>query len=130
MAAERSGIIACNSVKYLTTEVAYEPNLLWVGSDDCLLHVSKDGGKNWANITPKGMPEWMMFNNIDVDPFKKGAAYVVGTRYKSDDYRPYIYKTEDYGQTWKLITNGILANHFTRVVRADQKKSWITLCWN
>jgi photosystem II stability/assembly factor-like uncharacterized protein len=59
-----------------------------VGSDDGLLYVSKDGGKNWANVTLKGMPEWMMFNSIDVDPFKKGAAYVVRTRYKSDDYRP------------------------------------------
>jgi hypothetical protein len=55
-----------------------------VGSDDGLLYVSK----NWANVTLKGMPEWMMFNSIDVDPFKKGAAYVVRTRYKSDDYRP------------------------------------------
>lgn len=108
---------------FTATESAYEPNLLWVGSDDGLLHVSKDGGKNWANVTPKGIPEWMMFNSIDADPFKKGGAYVVGTRYKSDDYRPYIYKTEDYGQTWKLITNGIPSNHFTRVVRADQKRA-------
>lgn len=107
---------------FTATESPYETDLLWVGSDDGLLHISKDGGKNWENVTPKGMPEWMMFNSIDVNPFKKGAAYVVGTRYKSDDYQPYIYKTEDYGKSWKLITNGIPTNHFTRVLRADQKR--------
>ncbi len=107
---------------FTATESNLEKDLLWVGSDDGLLHVSKDGGKNWENVTPKGMPEWMMFNSIDVNPFKKGGAYVVGTRYKSDDYRPYIYKTEDYGKSWKLITNGIPANHFTRVVRADKNR--------
>ncbi|WP_026898349.1 VPS10 domain-containing protein [Daejeonella oryzae] len=107
---------------FTATESPYEDDLLWAGSDDGLLHVSKDGGKNWQNVTPKGMPEWMMFNSIDPDPFKKGGAYVVGTRYKSDDYRPYIYKTEDYGKTWKLITNGIPDNHFARVVRADPKR--------
>ncbi|MBC7744382.1 MAG: glycosyl hydrolase [Flavobacterium sp.] len=115
------------SVEYYGTiftaiESPFEQGLLWAGSDDGLLHVSKDSGKNWANVTPKGMPEWMMFNSIDADPFNKGGAYVVGTRYKSDDYRPYIYKTVDYGKTWKLITKGIPANHFTRVVRADQKR--------
>jgi hypothetical protein len=60
-----------------------------------------------------------MWNCIEVDPFKKGAAYFVGTRYKSDDFAPYIYKTEDYGKTWKLITNGINKLHFTRCLRAD-----------
>ncbi len=115
------------SVEYYSTiftaiESPFEAGLLWTGSDDGLLHVSRDGGKNWANVTPKGMPEWMMFNTIDADPFNKGGAYVVGTRYKSDDYRPYIYKTEDYGKSWKLITDGIPAKHFVRVVRADQKR--------
>ena len=115
------------SVEYYGTiftaiESPFETGLLWAGSDDGLLHVSKDKGKNWENVTPKGMPEWMMFNSIDADPFNKGGAYVVGTRYKSDDYRPYIYKTENYGKSWKLITNGIPSKHFTRVMRADQKR--------
>ncbi len=115
------------SVEYYGTiftamESPYEADLLWSGSDDGLLYMSRNGGKDWQNVTPKGMPEWMMFNSIDADPFKKGGAYVVGTRYKSDDFRPYIYKTEDYGKTWKLITNGIPAKHFTRVMRADQKR--------
>jgi len=101
------------------TESPYEENLLWVGSDDGLIHVSKDGGANWENVTPQGMPEWMMINSIDVDPFHKGGAFVAGTRYKLGDYQPYLYHTTDYGKTWKKIVNGIPEDHFTRVVRAD-----------
>lgn len=116
------------SVEYYSTiftamESPFEKNLLWTGSDDGLLHVSKDGGKNWENVTPKDAPKWIMWNSLDADPFKKGAVYAVGTKYKSDDFTPYIYKTEDYGKTWKLITNGIDKMHFTRVVRADQKRA-------
>ena len=107
---------------FTATESSLEKDLLWAGSDDGLMHLSKDGGANWANVTPKDAPKWMMWNAIDVDPFKKGAAYITGTRYKVDDFTPYIYKTEDYGQTWKLITNGIDPMHFTRVARADHKR--------
>ena len=115
------------SVEYYCTiftamESPLEKDLLWTGSDDGLINVSKDGGKNWTNVTPKDCPKLMMWNTIEADPFKKGAAYIVGTRYKLDDFTPYIYKTEDYGQTWKLITNGINPLHFTRVVRADKKR--------
>ena len=115
------------SVEYYSTiftasESSLEKDLLWTGSDDGLIHISKDGGKNWSNVTPKDAPQWMMWNAIEVDPFKKGAAYITGTRYKLDDYAPYVYKTEDYGQSWKLITTGINPMHFTRVVRADQKR--------
>ena len=110
------------STIFTATESPYEKDLLWTGSDDGLVHVSRDGGKKWDNVTPKDAPKWMMWNSIDADPFKKGAAYVVGTRYKSDDFTPYIYKTEDYGKTWKRITNGIDRMHFTRVVRADPKR--------
>jgi photosystem II stability/assembly factor-like uncharacterized protein len=115
------------SVEYYCTiftaaESPYEKDLLWTGSDDGLINVSRDGGQHWENVTPKDAPKWMMWNAIESDPFKKGGAYVVGTRYKLDDYTPYIYKTEDYGKTWKLITNGIDKMHFTRVIRADHKK--------
>ncbi|MGV3527612.1 MAG: VPS10 domain-containing protein [Flavisolibacter sp.] len=110
------------STIFTATESPYEKDLLWTGSDDGLVHVSRDGGKNWENVTPKGAPAWMMWNSIDADPFKKGAAYVVGTRYKLDDYTPYIYKTEDYGKSWRLITSGIPKMHFARVVRADHKR--------
>lgn len=112
------------SVEYYCTifaamESPYEEGLIWAGSDDGLLHLSKDAGKTWENVTPKGMPEWVMINSIEADPFTKGGAYVAGTRYKLGDYTPYLYKTEDYGKTWRLITSGIHPEHFTRVLRAD-----------
>jgi photosystem II stability/assembly factor-like uncharacterized protein len=115
------------SVEYYATifaaiESPFEKDLLWTGSDDGLIHVSRDGGKNWKNVTPKGMPEWMMINSIEADPFNKGGVYVAGTRYKLGDYQPYLYKTSNYGETWTKITNGIPADHFTRVVRVDPER--------
>src|SRR5215203_434382 len=110
------------STIFTATESPFEKDLLWSGSDDGLVYVSKNGGKNWDNVTPKAAPKWMMWNSIDADPFTKGGAYITGTRYKSDDFTPYIYKTEDYGKTWKLITTGIPKTSFTRVTRADQKR--------
>ncbi len=115
------------SVEYYCTifaamESPLEKDVLWTGSDDGLLHISKDGGNNWTNVTPKGMPEWMMFNSIEQDPFDKATVYVVGTKYKSDDFTPYIYKTTDYGTTWSLINKGINNLHFVRVLRADQTR--------
>ncbi len=107
---------------FTATESAYEKDLLWTGSDDGLIHVSRDAGKNWENVTPKGIPAGIMWNCVEADPFKKGAAYFAGTRYKSDDFAPYMYKTEDYGKTWKKIDNGINPLHFTRAIRADRKK--------
>ena len=107
---------------FAATESALEPGLIWTGSDDGLVHVSKNNGTTWDNVTPKKMPEWMMINCIEVNPFVKGSAYVVGTKYKSGDYRPYIYKTENYGQSWKQITNGIGDESFTRALRADPKR--------
>ncbi len=97
-------------------------DLLWVGSDDGLVHVSKDGGKNWENVTPKGMPEWIMINSLEPSPFEDGGCYIAATMYKSGDYQPYLYKTSDYGKTWTKIVNGINGEHFTRVIRADPKR--------
>ncbi len=116
------------SVEYYCTiftaaESVLEKDLLWTGSDDGLIHVSKDGGKNWENVTPAEAGKWMMWNCIETDPFKKGTAYFVGTKYKLDDFAPYIFKTEDYGKTWKRITNGIDNMHFTRALRADKKRA-------
>ena len=107
---------------FTATESALEKDLLWTGSDDGLVNVSKDGGKNWENVTPPEAGKWMMWNCIETDPFKKGTAYFVGTKYKLDDFTPYIFKTEDYGKTWKRITNGIDNMHFTRAIRADKKR--------
>lgn len=115
------------SVEYYGTifavaESALEPGVLWTGSDDGLLHVSRDGGQSWKNVTTKTIPEWIMINSIDPSPFDKGTAYVAATMYKSDDFKPYLFKTTDYGATWTKITNGIAADHFTRVVRSDKRR--------
>lgn len=107
---------------FTATESEYEKDLLWTGSDDGLINVSKNGGKNWENVTPKNIPVGMMWNTLDADPFTKGGLYAVGTRYKSDDFTPYIFKTEDYGKTWKRIDNGINRMHFTRAIKADKKR--------
>jgi photosystem II stability/assembly factor-like uncharacterized protein len=112
------------SVEYYGTifavaESPLEPGVLWAGSDDGLVHVSRDGGKTWKNVTPRGIPEWIQINAIDASPHEKGGAYVAATMYKSDDFRPYLYRTSDYGVTWSRIDGGIDAMHFTRVVRAD-----------
>ena len=96
--------------------------LLWVGSDDGLIHVTRDGGQNWENVTPKGMPKWMMINSIEPSAFDPGTCYVAGTKYKTGDFAPYLYKTTNYGKTWTKITDGIPSEHFTRVVREDPKK--------
>ena len=113
---------------FTATESALEKDLLWTGSDDGLIHVSKDGGRNWDNVTPKEAGQWMMWNCVETDPFKKGKAYFVGTKYKRDDFTPYIFKTEDYGKTWTKITNGIPALHFTRALRADRKRPGLLYC--
>ncbi len=112
------------SVEYYCTifaaqESALQEGLLWVGSDDGLVHVTKDGGENWENVTPKGMPEWMMINSVEPSVFDAGTCYIAGTKYKSGDFAPYLYKTVDYGKTWTKITNGIASEHFTRVLRED-----------
>lgn len=98
-------------------------DLLWTGSDDGLIHLSKDGGKTWTNVTPKQLPEWTQINSIEADPFNDGGLYVAGTRYKLGDFSPYLYHTKDYGATWKRIDKGIDAEHFTRVIRADPKRA-------
>lgn len=113
---------------FTATESALEKDLLWTGSDDGLIHVSKDGGRNWDNVTPKEAGQWMMWNCVETDPFKKGKAYFVGTKYKRDDFTPYIFKTEDYGKTWTKITNGIPGLHFTRALRADRKRPGLLYC--
>ena len=115
------------SVEYYCTifaaqESPLKEGLLWVGSDDGLIHITQDGGKTWDNITPIGMPEWMMINSIEPSAFDEGTCYVAGTKYKTGDFTPYLYKTTDYGKSWKKITNGINGEHFTRVLREDPKR--------
>ncbi len=103
-------------------ESKLEPNVLWAGSDDGLVHVSMDAGKNWKNVTPTGIPKYATVNTIDISTFKKGKAYVTVQNYRQNDFKPYVFKTEDYGATWSVITNGIPVDHFTRVVREDPNR--------
>ncbi len=115
------------SVEYYCTifaaqESPLKEGLLWVGSDDGLIHLTQNGGQSWENVTPKGMPEWMMINSIEPSAFDEGTCYVAGTKYKTGDFKPYLYKTTDYGKTWSKITNGINPEHFTRVLRHDPKQ--------
>lgn len=113
---------------FTATESPLEKDLLWTGSDDGLIHISKDGGVHWEDATPKDAGKWMMWNCVECDPVKKGTAYFVGTKYKMDDFTPYIYKTGDYGKTWERITNGIAPTHFARCLRADQKRQGLLYC--
>lgn len=107
---------------FAVMESPHEKGILWTGSDDGLVHLTTDNCENWKNVTPTNAPKWIMWNSIDPHPTIKGGAYLAGTSYKSGDYRPYLYKTTDYGKTWTTITDGIDALHFTRVVRADPKR--------
>jgi photosystem II stability/assembly factor-like uncharacterized protein len=115
------------SVEYYCTiftvmESPIQRGVIWTGSDDGLVHVTRDGGKKWDNVTPREMPEWIQINSIEASPHDPGAAYFAGTMYKSDDFRPYLYKTSDYGKTWKKIVKGLPENSFTRVVREDPNR--------
>ena len=96
-----------------------QEGLIWVGSDDGLIHVTKNGGESWSNVTPKNLPDWTMINSIEPSAFDAGTCYVAGTKYKTGDFKPYLYKTTDYGKSWSKITNGIHEEHFTRVLRED-----------
>ena len=112
------------SVEYYATvftiaESPVEKGVIWAGSDDGLVHVTRDGGANWTNVTPRGMPEWMRVSIIEASSHARGTAYLAGNRYQSNDYAPYLYKTTDYGQSWTRITNGIAVSEFTRVIRED-----------
>ncbi|WP_194851009.1 WD40/YVTN/BNR-like repeat-containing protein [Nonlabens antarcticus] len=115
------------SVEYYCTifaaaESPLKEGELWIGSDDGLVHLSKDGGKNWSNITPKGLPEWAQINSIEPSKFDPATCYIAATKYKLGDFTPYLYKTTNYGKTWEKITKGIPDEYFTRVVREDKKQ--------
>ena len=96
--------------------------LIWVGTDDGLVHLTRDGGTTWENVTPKGLPDWIQINAIEASPHEPGAAYLAATMYKHNDFAPYLYKTTDYGKTWTKIVNGIPTDAFTRVIREDPRR--------
>jgi photosystem II stability/assembly factor-like uncharacterized protein len=107
---------------FALAESPFRADLLWAGSDDGLVHISDDGGKNWRNVTPQDLPEWALISILDASTFDEGTCYLAATRYKLDDTAPYLYKTNDYGASWTKITNGIPDGEFTRVIRADPNR--------
>ena len=116
------------SVEYYATvfTIAESPRtagVIWAGSDDGLVHVTRDGGKTWQNVTPRDLPEWSRISMIEPSHFASGTAYLAANRYQLDDMKPYLYKTSDYGATWTPIINGIPATEFTRVLREDPERA-------
>jgi photosystem II stability/assembly factor-like uncharacterized protein len=99
-----------------------DPRVLWTGSDDGLVHVTRDGGKTWADVTPKGAPAWARVYQVGVSPFDAGSAYAVFDAHELDDDRPYAYKTSDFGRTWTSIAAGLPAEGSVYVVREDPNR--------
>jgi photosystem II stability/assembly factor-like uncharacterized protein len=105
-------------------ESPHEKGVYYAGSDDGLVHISRDGGKNWSNITPPAslLPDFAMISIIEVSPSDPATVYLAATRYKLNDLKPYLLKSTDYGKTWTMITHGIPADQFTRVIREDPNR--------
>jgi hypothetical protein len=102
----------------------HERGVLWAGSDDGRVHISRDDGATWTEITPSAMPEWGTVNAIELSPHAPGRAFIAVHRYREDDFTPYIFRTNDYGASWSLLTrdSGIGAHHFVRAVREDPER--------
>ena len=113
------------STLYAIAESPLEKGVIWTGSNDGPFFVTRDDGKTWTNVTPKDLPEGGRVQYIDASPIRKGSAYYAVYRYLLGDYKPYLYRTDDYGKTWTLLTdgkNGIPADWPTRVVREDPNR--------
>jgi photosystem II stability/assembly factor-like uncharacterized protein len=115
------------SIEYIGTvftlaESPKRKGVLWAGSDDGLINVTQDGGKNWVNVTPPGMPKFAKVSIIEPSPFDAGTAYAAIDNHLNDDFTPYAYKTTDYGKSWTTITAGIPKTTFVRVIREDQRQ--------
>jgi photosystem II stability/assembly factor-like uncharacterized protein len=104
---------------FALAESPCQRGLLWAGSDDGLVHVSRDDGQHWDNVTPAALPEWALISIIAPSSHDPAVAYLAANRYKDDDFAPYLFKTDDYGRHWVAITNGLPEDVFTRVIRED-----------
>jgi photosystem II stability/assembly factor-like uncharacterized protein len=106
-------------VIFTLAESPKQDGVLWAGTDDGLVHLTRDGGKSWTNVTPKEMPEWAMVSLIEASPFDVGTAYVAVDAHKLDNFHPYIFKTNDFGKSWTKITSGLPDNSYVHAVRED-----------
>jgi len=111
------------STLYAIRESPVRKGVIWAGSNDGPIHVTRDDGKTWKKVTPAGLPEGGRVQNIEPSPHRAGAAYVAVHRFLLGDFRPYLYRTEDFGQTWTLLTKGIAADEPVRVVREDPDRA-------
>jgi len=107
---------------FAAAEGLSNPDILWTGSDDGRIFITRNGGESWTDVTPKNLPEFTQINSMEADPFNEGGLYFAGTRYKWGDNEPYLYYTKDYGKNWSRIDEGIDRMHFTRVIRTDPNK--------
>ncbi|MBO3697286.1 glycosyl hydrolase [Roseivirga sp. E12] len=100
----------------------HDANTIWAGSDDGKIHITRNGGKRWTDITPKDLPKYSRISIIDESKFNPGTLYLAANRYQVDDREPYVFKTTDYGKTWAKIIDGIEPGHFARAIREDLQK--------
>jgi photosystem II stability/assembly factor-like uncharacterized protein len=107
---------------FALVESPHERDVLWAGTDDGLVHLSRDRGRTWQAVTPPDLPEWALVSVLEPSPHDAASCYVAATAYKLDDTRPHLFKTSDYGRTWKRITGGLPDGEFTRVVREDPNR--------
>ncbi|MGE5245872.1 MAG: VPS10 domain-containing protein [Betaproteobacteria bacterium] len=98
-------------------------SLIWTGSDDGYVQVTRDGGKTWKNVTPKDLPDFSRISLVEASPFRAGTAYVAANHYQHDDFAPYVYRTDDYGETWTKIVNGLGPRDIARTIREDTKRA-------
>jgi photosystem II stability/assembly factor-like uncharacterized protein len=118
---DHTGVEVFNTIFALAPS-PHQAGTIWVGSDDGRVHITRDDGESWTDITPSGMPQWGTVNRIEVSPHAPGRAFLAVQRYRMDDWRPYVFRTEDYGRSWDLLTdgsNGLPADHWVRVIRED-----------
>jgi photosystem II stability/assembly factor-like uncharacterized protein len=104
---------------FSVVESPVQKDLIWAGSDDGLVHLTRDGGQHWENVTPKAMPEWGTVSMIEASPREAGTAYMAVERHKLDDFAPYVFKTTDFGKTWTKLVAGLPANDYVHAVRVD-----------
>lgn len=104
---------------FAVAEAPRERGVIWVGSDDGLVHVTRDDGRTWTNVTPRGLPEWATVSLIEPSPFDAGSAYLVVDAHRLDDLHPYLWKTSDYGRTWKSLSARLAPDVYLHAVRED-----------
>jgi photosystem II stability/assembly factor-like uncharacterized protein len=106
---------------FSVAESPVQKDLIWAGTDDGLVQLTRDGGQHWENVTPKAMPEWGTVSMIEVSSHDAGTAYLAVERHKSDDFAPYVFKTTDFGKTWTKLIAGLPANDYVHAVRIDAR---------